>query len=637
MATFFYNRFSHESYKSQWQRYIQNQSFADDITKSVGQQTNDFSVIISSQTREIQDSINSASNEQKLAIQESTKAVCGTLSSGFELISNNLNEISFGIENVRYEINEMASMLDWNFSLVIEQQKISNILLGNIGVLLRIPDIQKERQYYIEQGLKFFKNACFDNDMYDDALNNFIKAESIEHSDYFTLHRIGMIYLHSPKLLDIEKAEDYFKKAAKYAIVESHEGACISKNDLNEFESKIGDIKLQAAESYLFASRCCYIQGKFEEAAILAGNSYRLVPDMVEAGFTQAKALSAAEKISDAIMVLKSVIETDRFFSIKVLSDFDLNSKKEVNILLEELRNSAISQLDFKVSEIKNKLNIQSDYRYLIDRLENYLSKNNYLNALAGLDILKNEYCWTIKNFLYNEFSHPCLHLFNTYRVCEIKFITSNVFEIILNNRESIDTIYYDCHNNKIIEVNQIVPEPDIYDFDSPIKIENFQVWNKRNNKLLIQYLIVESEEWRRTGKCKLSVNGSYLITSDDAGDEFSNFPERVFLWKRNVIAPNNNIIGTFETYVVLENENLKKIEEYENEKKEFENFIENERQKKIKEQKIKELLFAAQNEEEQQKTKWFKKNFNKALTLYKMAAELGDEIAKQKIIELSK
>src|SRR5665647_1360004 len=166
MATFYYNRHSGESYKSQWQSYLQNQSFANDVTKSVDNQTQDFSAIMSSQTRGMQETMRIASEEQLLAIKESTSAVCGTIESGFELVNNTLNDISFDIKNVCNEISVMSSMLDWNLSILIEQQNITNFLLGNIAKLLRIPNSQKERQYFIEQGLKFFKNASIDADMY---------------------------------------------------------------------------------------------------------------------------------------------------------------------------------------------------------------------------------------------------------------------------------------------------------------------------------------------------------------------------------------------------------------------------------------------------------------------------------------
>ncbi|MBL7803466.1 MAG: hypothetical protein JNL02_07005 [Saprospiraceae bacterium] len=410
MATFYYNTNSSESYFSQWERYIQNQAYFDDLRKSVGQQTKDFSSIVSRQTQEIDDMIKSASREQSAVIQQSTNAICGTLENGFGLLSDNLQEISYGIDGLNSELNEMASMLDWKLSLVIEQQRITNLLMGNIAFLLRIPDIQKERQYHIEQGIKFLKNAIFDNDFYNDSLTNLLKAEKIESTDFFALHRIGLIYMYSPKHLALEKAEDYFKKAAKYAVAESNVGASVTTNYLTGdidrnllAQSPTPDsIKIQAAEAYLFAGRSCYIQGKFSEAADLAGKGFSLVPQMIEAGFTQAKALAANNNESQAAIVLERVINTDRYYSLKTLSDLDLCPKSSIQNLLTKLQTESTDearQLFLKCKQQQISGSNASDY---LDKIESLINKNSYLTSKKAIDLIEKvrnwNYCEPQKN-----------------------------------------------------------------------------------------------------------------------------------------------------------------------------------------------------------------------------------------------
>ena len=133
---FNYNPYSKENNLSQWARHIQNESYIEEITNSiskinnsVGQQTKDYSVIIARHASEMNETIKNASKEQIAAIQHSTSAICGTLESGFTLLSDDLQEISFGIGELRSELNRMASMLDWKLSLLIESVRISNLLL----------------------------------------------------------------------------------------------------------------------------------------------------------------------------------------------------------------------------------------------------------------------------------------------------------------------------------------------------------------------------------------------------------------------------------------------------------------------------------------------------------------------------
>jgi hypothetical protein len=430
MATFYFNHDSGESSESQWTRHIQNQAYVEDVTKSVinstGKQTRDFSVIVSRQTKEINDTIKSASREQVAAIQQSTNAICGTLESGFELLSDNLQEISYGIGELRSELNDMASMLDWKLSLLIEQQRITNLLLGNIAILLRIPDIQKERQYHIEQGIKFLKNAIFDNDFYDDSLSNLLKAEKIEPTDFFALHRIGLIYMYSTKHLGLGKAEEYFKKAAKYAVAESNTGASVSANflagdvnrNLSEQIPTVDTIKLQAAESYLFAGRSCYIQGKLNEAAELASKGFNLVPQLVEAGFTQAKALAANNNETQAAIVLEKVINTDRFYSLKTLSDLDLCPKTSIQQLLKKLQREATEEATKILMECKHQMISGSNASEYIEKIERLVNKNTYLTSKKAIDLLNKvrswNFCEPFKNLQQTNYLNELIGMINT-------------------------------------------------------------------------------------------------------------------------------------------------------------------------------------------------------------------------------
>lgn len=169
--------------------------------------------------------ITQASKEQVNAINKLGKAI----GRGFDVLSNQMSDI-----------NENLIFINRNLDVLTEQQNLSNLLLQNIAELLRVPDSEKERQHSIELGLKFFVNASKDSDLFADALEELLKAESLMKQDYFVLHRIGYIYLYAEKLINPEKALDYFIRSAKYAIIETDNNA-LSQNadiDTNKFESE---------------------------------------------------------------------------------------------------------------------------------------------------------------------------------------------------------------------------------------------------------------------------------------------------------------------------------------------------------------------------------------------------------------
>ena len=188
--------------------------------------------------------INQASKQQVHAINKLGQAV----GRGMNVLSNQMTDV-----------NDTLSFLNRNMDIQVEQQKLSNLLLQKIAELLRVPDSEKERQHSIELGVKFFVNANKDPDLYADALEELLKAESLMKQDYFVLHRIGCIYLHVNKYINPEKALDYFLRAAKYASVESDPEAMrlvnalrgkLTKYKLIGYENDLNDL-IQTTEKDL--------------------------------------------------------------------------------------------------------------------------------------------------------------------------------------------------------------------------------------------------------------------------------------------------------------------------------------------------------------------------------------------------
>ena len=150
MATFYPQLTSDESLVTQWNRYLRQKPLILNIEEIVHDQTSEYKKMLNESSASIRQDLNN-----------STAAVCDTIESGFEIVSEHLREISYDIADIRYEMNAMSSILHWGFTQTIEQHRISNLFLGNISLLLRIPDFQKERHDYIEKGLKFLKNSFY--------------------------------------------------------------------------------------------------------------------------------------------------------------------------------------------------------------------------------------------------------------------------------------------------------------------------------------------------------------------------------------------------------------------------------------------------------------------------------------------
>ena len=276
-----------------------------------------------------------------------------------------------------WDINAELVFLNRNMDIQIEQQNLSNLLLQNIAELLRVPDSEKERQRSIELGIKFFVNASKDADLYADALEELLKAESLMKQDFFVLHRIGCIYLYVEKYINPEKALEYFLRAAKYASVESDSKASLLVNvltnnfntvnsDLNNSEKKIG---LLAADSYEKAAFCSYILGHFEDAVNyqIKALKHNKAP---QNKFLLAKYQVRTSQISDAIKNLDECIEEAPILALAVFKEIDLiNETAVINLITQKNEN-----IDAKIKKLIEKwLSIDS-----VEAKKNVL----YLNEL---------------------------------------------------------------------------------------------------------------------------------------------------------------------------------------------------------------------------------------------------------------
>lgn len=309
-------------------------------------------------TKKISSFIQQASRDNVRAIEEaSRKQAKATIASGMlqvKAIQDAANKIGFKLDNVSNDLKFLNRRMD----IAIEQQRAEILLQNNIAELLKISDSEKERQEAITLGIQFFHNASFDSDLYDDALEEFLRAERLKRQDFFVLHRIGCIYLFVEKHFDIPKALDYFVRAGKYASIESDPGAIRLANLLtnpvkksySKATSDIDSIRNLAGDSYEKAALASYIIGDFTNAIVYQNKALKLFDrsHQPENRFKLAKYLIRDGNINDAI---KELVNT---FSIKpelieaVFCDVDMlanpsileavhNQIREVNLALHDL------------------------------------------------------------------------------------------------------------------------------------------------------------------------------------------------------------------------------------------------------------------------------------------------------------
>jgi tetratricopeptide (TPR) repeat protein len=357
MAFFWFNPFSGERLSSQFVHYLQASNYVGDITSAITASAAVGAV------------------EQRRAIEHASSQVVGSLRNGFDRMAK-LN-------------TELKSVVDWRLSVVADQQRVGNLLTRNVALLLRIPDSEKERENLVREGFRFYQNAAIDADLYTDALDYLLRAEALKKQDYFVLHRIGMIYLHAPdaKVRDLAKAEDYFRRAAKYALVENDpraeplvrllSGSVDAPLDAQPISGLT--VRNLAAESLLRAAVACHVQEKFTEAAEFAQRAFTVAPSLLEAVYTKALALGQSGDATEVPKLLARVIAQEPVYGIRAALDFATNP--EAVTLLSRFKDRAVTRARHLLAGCKKAVVPGSTALPLLDSIASLIERNTLLDA----------------------------------------------------------------------------------------------------------------------------------------------------------------------------------------------------------------------------------------------------------------
>lgn len=292
-------------------------------------------------------------------LREALDHTANQINGSIEKQTEAIQEAARGVNLELGRISDELYGVNQRLSLSLEQQRLSNFLLKDIAELLKIPDSEKERQQAISHGVSFLVKASVDEDLYDDALAEFTKAYQLMPQDYFVLHRLGLIYMYAPKHIDLQKAADFFLRAAKYAFVDSDEelrkiAETLSLTGGHGDNSQVNPKEI-VADSYDKAALALYCLGndisasKYQEKSVnLSASTERL--------FNQAKYLYRCGNVEKADESLREAIVQKPVMMSAAFSDPDIISHKESLAVINGLKN----ELDGKYGKLLQDLSVYS-------------------------------------------------------------------------------------------------------------------------------------------------------------------------------------------------------------------------------------------------------------------------------------
>lgn len=306
-------------------------------------------------------------------------------------IDNLTNEVTRTIQNVGAKIcshltniHQDLSALNRRTDIMIEQQRMSNLLLQNIAELLKIPNSEKERQQAITNGIRFLANASINSEMFNDALEEFLKAESYQKQDYFVLYRIGCIYLYSEEHIDPIKAFDYFSRAAKYAKVESDPNAVrmanLLTNSVNtaytQTMSNANSILLLAADSYEKAAFAAYVADDLPKAIEYQQKSNE-VRNTPQGTFFLSKYQAHENNMEASLPLMEQAIDGNPNMAAAVFQEVDMMVRPEIVQYVDDKDIEIKTGLEELVHDLKGKMSTEA--------LENELTNGTFVSRYRTL------------------------------------------------------------------------------------------------------------------------------------------------------------------------------------------------------------------------------------------------------------
>ena len=213
-----------------------------------------------------------------------------------------LDRLAGGLDHLNADFHILLGDLLWKHEM--ERESLVAALQE-----VRVEEFESQARAYRKRAERAYFNGW-----YQEALNDFLEAEKRNYPDFSVQRSIASIYLYH--VVDLDRALEYFSKAAKYAQ------PCDAS---------------QAAEAHYFAGVVCAIQNRLREALERMDSSLALNPHLYEARYQKACLAALLGETAMALESLKMAIKGDpRYYERTRHSRAFDGARRQVEALLGE-------------------------------------------------------------------------------------------------------------------------------------------------------------------------------------------------------------------------------------------------------------------------------------------------------------
>ena len=280
-------------------------------------------------------------NQRMYELNDTLHIVNANIIEGNRLQAKNIQEVQTLNKNMIIALSAINSNISQSTNILKYQTQQATNVLNAILDELRIPESQRERRYHIEEGVKFFNMGMKTGDClyFEDALDEFNTAISIEKKDFFSWYYIGMVHLYSKNHIDIEKAKSSFERYFHYAA------ALPQRHELFD-------------DAIIMKAECYYLEHNLNDA-------YKtiepIINENIKASLRGVKYLSAsgeADKQIFAVSILRSLIDKNPYHFMQVLEDNDIVNNDYIVSYIKEYKSEVDKEIQDVIESYRRELNI---------------------------------------------------------------------------------------------------------------------------------------------------------------------------------------------------------------------------------------------------------------------------------------
>ncbi len=389
MPTFSFNPVSRETRAEQFKAYLRAMS----EVKTLEQAQAAFINSIKQRFQEIEKLGSSNNQDEQTLAQRMMQAKDLIVGEPNERLWDSVNTIGHHTEMWM----ESATALDWVYAFNTDQKNCERFEARDMQILYRLSVEEENLGKRLEQAFQHYAKGVTDYDLYELALKRLEEVLAKKPNEYTLWHRVGLISLYVPHLFNPEKAEQALCKAAELA--EKEEDA-LALPLLRVFYGENLDfqdaVRSATADAYFHAAVAAYVLDKPESVTGFALKAYQLSPKFLEAGFLAAKGYALGAKDSDAIDLLRRIIEVEKFYAVKVLLDYELVSREAILEFLTTVRDSELTKVTDMLKKCRDMMVSDSEAKGIVEELEQRLEEKNFFNLRNLEHEIKRERRWRL-------------------------------------------------------------------------------------------------------------------------------------------------------------------------------------------------------------------------------------------------